>query len=78
LYNGEDQLNHVTRGYARNIKNPRLSILAAGHTHKLIGLIETEKDVQKSSDGFVSRLLILNPKPSELSLSICDKQYFIV
>ena len=70
MYNGEDQLNHVTRGYARNILKPRLTILAAGHPHKLIGLIEIEKDVQKNSDGFVSRLLVLNPKPSDLSLSM--------
>ena len=35
IYNGEEQLNHETKKYKIKIKQPRLSIIGAGHPHKV-------------------------------------------
>jgi hypothetical protein len=57
LYNGERKIRHTTKKYDFEIKNPRLSIYAAGHTHKIIRMISEERDLT-NCDGFISRFLI--------------------
>ncbi len=64
-----EEISHTTRAYKREVTQPRLSFFAAGHPHRLVELIEIEKDVKKSSDGLVSRILYLNPKPCRMELS---------
>jgi hypothetical protein len=68
LYNGPDRLLHQTKKYKINIENPRLSIFAPGHPHKIIDLLKTESNFE-NCDGFISRFLIFNPVPLRIRLS---------
>jgi hypothetical protein len=39
LYNGEKETTHTTKKYKYKILKPRLSLYAAGHTHKIVSTI---------------------------------------
>jgi hypothetical protein len=69
LYNGPERLLHQTKSCKINIANPRLSIFAPGHPHKIIDLLTSESNFE-NCDGFISRFLIFNPVPLRMRLSI--------
>jgi hypothetical protein len=48
--------------------NLRLNIVAAGHPHNVINLLQDESG-NTSSDGFMSRFLISVPQPMRISLN---------
>ena len=67
LYNGEVELQHATKKYKLNLEHPRLSIFAAGHPHKIIEMLEKEKNMT-NCDGLISRFIICAPKAVRIEL----------
>ncbi len=70
IYNGENTMAHTTKKDDHKLKNPRLSILAAAHPHKIIKRLHSEQSLDDSCDGFFARFLMCNPYPVRLRLGI--------
>ena len=70
LYNGEKTMAHTTKKDDHQLKNPRLSILAAAHPHKIIKRLHSEQSLDDSCDGFFARFLMCNPYPVRLRLGV--------
>jgi hypothetical protein len=65
---GVNIINKIDIKYLITLKNPRLCVLAAVHPQNLFKLLKSEKDMDESSDGFISRFCVFTPEPSRLSL----------
>ncbi len=68
LYNGEPEMSHATKKYKVKITQPRLSIMAAGHPHKLIEMLNKERKMSNGCDGLISRFIIAAPKAVRISI----------
>lgn len=66
LSNGSDEFKHDLKSKKYEIDNPRLCIFGAAHPLKIINYLTAEKT---TSDGFISRYFIANPKPFNSILS---------
>lgn len=69
LNNGEEYFMNETKSYKIVIDEPRLTIFAAAHPHKIIKLLDDEKEMGQNCDGFISRFLFCAPKPLRRKLS---------
>ena len=73
IYNGDKQITRTTIKSTVVCNNPRLSILAAGHTPKIMNMLKKEKQTTSSSDGFITRFLFCAPQAIRYSLKNVPK-----
>lgn len=79
IYNGDTEITRTTVKATATAKTPRLSILCAGHTYKIMEMLQKEKKSSGASDGFISRFLFCAPQTLRITLksvtSIPHNQY---
>lgn len=68
IYNGDSTIARTTIKSNVSAKNPRLSIISAGHIHKVMDLLEKEKQQTGGSDGFILRFIFCAPESKRVSL----------
>ncbi len=68
IYNGDPEIKRTTMKSSVVALNPRLSIIAAGHTFRIMDMLKKEKRSTSSSDGFISRFLFCAPMAIRYSL----------
>ena len=62
LYNGDEEITRTTIKCRVKAKKPRLSIISAGHTYKIMEMLKKEKKSSSCSDGFISRFIFCAPQ----------------
>ncbi len=68
IYNGDAEITRTTIKTSVTASQPRLSIISAGHHHKIIEMLQKEKKGSRSSDGFISRFVFCAPQTLRISL----------
>ena len=73
IYNGDSEITRTTCKSTVTANNPRLSIISAGHTYKIMVILKKEKKSSGCSDGFISRFIFCAPQAIRSSLKSVPK-----